>query len=254
MMSQGSSPGIYVRVPAFALKLVLRILTLLSIVGLTNQHVRFPEGHHATHSSGARSGSFLEIAMHGHALLFVLALGGQNTEIDALISRLGNDQYEIRQQADDKLRKMGWPAIQALKSSALKHSDPEVRCRARSIISSYFDISLHDTDKWPHIWQFDYELRSKPFAKGIDGAVIWMNLASRINKRHKENDYYYHPQEEYTLASKLFCQHLLTRGMPKEQLFELIHKTCGQKTNHADYLWSAKEHLVPENADELFAW
>ncbi len=54
-------------------------------------------------------------------------------EIDALIVQLGHDDFKVREEASQKLIKIGKPAVAALKQ-ALASDDPEVQSRAQMLI------------------------------------------------------------------------------------------------------------------------
>jgi hypothetical protein len=53
--------------------------------------------------------------------------------IDELIEKLGDDKWDVREDAHKKLLEIGGVAIPAIKK-ALKHKDPEVRWRAKAIL------------------------------------------------------------------------------------------------------------------------
>ncbi len=57
-----------------------------------------------------------------------------SARIGKLIGQLGDDKYENRQGAAQKLIQMGQPAIEALQKAVAQSKDPEVRWRAKSII------------------------------------------------------------------------------------------------------------------------
>jgi hypothetical protein len=54
-------------------------------------------------------------------------------EIDALIAQLGHDDFKIREEASNKLAKIGKPALSPLQQ-AMKIGDPEVQSRAEMLI------------------------------------------------------------------------------------------------------------------------
>src|SRR5262245_21889683 len=57
-------------------------------------------------------------------------------EIEEQISKLGDDDDEVRQEASKKLEKFGEPAIVFLRRAATKSADPEIRLRATVVASS----------------------------------------------------------------------------------------------------------------------
>jgi hypothetical protein len=68
-----------------------------------------------------------------------------NDDIPALIKRLGDSHFKIRDEASEKLRHLGKQALPAL-SNAQKSDDPEVRQRAQ-VISQQIDEDLHPKAK-----------------------------------------------------------------------------------------------------------
>jgi len=74
----------------------------------------------------------------GPVRLAALAQGGPTTapsakDIDALIVQLGHDDFKVREEASNKLAKIGKPALGSLKQ-ALASGDPEVQSRAEMLI------------------------------------------------------------------------------------------------------------------------
>ena len=67
------------------------------------------------------------------SLILALALQGQD-QIQELIKKLGSDDFTVREQATEDLKKAGKNAREALKKAADESEDPEVRQRARSIL------------------------------------------------------------------------------------------------------------------------
>src|SRR5262245_4676323 len=51
-----------------------------------------------------------------------------------LIEQLGDDNFDKRQEASQRLEKIGKPALTALKQAAQEHADPEVKSRAADLV------------------------------------------------------------------------------------------------------------------------
>jgi len=60
---------------------------------------------------------------------------GLDAKIEKLVKQLGSDEYKEREAATEELKKIGEPALPALKE-ALKSSDLEVRLRAETVIKA----------------------------------------------------------------------------------------------------------------------
>ena len=69
------------------------------------------------------------------AVLATLAFAFQDeAKIQDAIRGLGSEDFEVREKAAEDLRKVGTPALEALKKAAEKSDDPEVRVRARKLV------------------------------------------------------------------------------------------------------------------------
>src|SRR5262247_528028 len=67
------------------------------------------------------------------AMILGLALQDQD-RIQDLIRKLGSDDFAVRENASEELKKAGKTAREALKKAADESDDPEVRQRARTIL------------------------------------------------------------------------------------------------------------------------
>lgn len=86
------------------------------------------------------------------ALLVFLVVGMTRAEdpptaekIAGLVAQLGADRYDLRQAATEELRRIGRPALDALRKGS-DSDDPEVRARSRALLR---DIRLGITPDWP---------------------------------------------------------------------------------------------------------
>src|SRR5688572_26036722 len=69
------------------------------------------------------------------ALASAAALQAQDEkQIQDAIKGLGADSFEEREKATADLKKIGAPALEALKKAAEENGDPEVRVRARRLV------------------------------------------------------------------------------------------------------------------------
>lgn len=79
---------------------------------------------------------------------------GATPDPSALVAQLGDESYEVRQQAAEQLAKLGLPARQALEEG-LHHADPEVRRRCRWILADVLEA--------------DYQRRLEAFVADTEG-------------------------------------------------------------------------------------
>jgi hypothetical protein len=70
----------------------------------------------------------------------------RRAEVKLLIEQLGDDSFERREEADARLRKIGWSHAKLLRE-ALEHKDPEVRFRVRKMIRSWEEKTTEQTRK-----------------------------------------------------------------------------------------------------------
>ncbi len=66
------------------------------------------------------------------ALLLTLAQDAER--IQELIKKLGSEEFAIREEATEELKKIGKPAQEALRKAPAESEDPEVRQRAKSLL------------------------------------------------------------------------------------------------------------------------
>jgi hypothetical protein len=67
-------------------------------------------------------------------LALLLTLTQDADRIQELIKKLGSEDYAVREQATEELKKLGKPAHEALQKAAAESSDPEVRQRAQALL------------------------------------------------------------------------------------------------------------------------
>lgn len=73
------------------------------------------------------------------------------TEVKQLVKDLGSEEYATREAADVKLRKLGRPALPALKEALERTDDPETMARLKKIVEDFereakIDAALADLD------------------------------------------------------------------------------------------------------------
>ncbi|MFI5379129.1 MAG: HEAT repeat domain-containing protein [Tepidisphaerales bacterium] len=90
----------------------------------------------------------------------------------ALISKLGDEDFKTREAATDELRKLGQPALPALKEAATS-ADPEVQARARSLIK---EIDNASKPKAPPADRAD----AVPWANGIGNGQVRVFVNGRV--------------------------------------------------------------------------
>lgn len=84
---------------------------------------------------------------------------GPKSEIDQLISDLGNSSFRVRQNAQRALLKTGTSALPALRA-AMNSSDPEVRCRARKLVEELRTNTLYTISRDGRLFRLTVSKRS----------------------------------------------------------------------------------------------
>jgi WD40 repeat protein len=101
--------------------------------------------------------------------------------IDRLIERLGDDDFDNREDASRQLEKIGEPALEALRQAARTHADAEVRCRASKLVR-HIERELRGEIKHFGAANGHYWLNRVAFAPdgktaiATGGGVIWYDL------------------------------------------------------------------------------
>jgi hypothetical protein len=81
-------------------------------------------------------------------------------ELTALLARLDDDVYIVREQATEELKRYGERVVGVLRKAVAESSSPEVRRRARSLLD-VLDPQLELSD-WPTLLDYVAGLRTEP--------------------------------------------------------------------------------------------
>jgi WD40 repeat protein len=103
--------------------------------------------------------------------------------IDKLIRQLGSDDFDLREEASDKLAKVGEAALPALKAAAKEHRDVEIRRRAALLVeriekehrAEQLTIRGPTAGYWVNRVAFSKDGKQ---AIATGGGVIWYDLTS----------------------------------------------------------------------------
>lgn len=154
----------------------------------------------------------------------------------ALIEKLGDRDYRVREKADYTLRKMGYKALVALEKKGLKSEDLEISTRAKAIHASYFRIT-GTNNKLSEVTGL-FKLNKVPLKNGkilhIPPGTAQKYLAKAIQRvcGGDENEaffnavFYCYSNEECQItlqqASMLFIQDLYRNGYSQSEVIEII--------------------------------
>jgi hypothetical protein len=94
-----------------------------------------------------------------------------NKDIERLIQQLGSDAFQEREAATNALKKVGKPALKALRAAARENADAEVRRRAAALIQAIGHSLFRSIDLGPHVNQKLNE-RFHNYREGNDLAAL----------------------------------------------------------------------------------
>jgi RNA polymerase sigma factor (sigma-70 family) len=138
------------------MRLVVGLLTLATAVGVSG--LAFLPGGAVAEAQAARPIARAETAP-------------DNRDIERLIKQLGSDEFEERETATNALKKVGKPALKALREAATANADAEVRNRAAALILAIRDSLIRSIDLGPHVNQKLNE-RFHNYREGNDLATL----------------------------------------------------------------------------------
>jgi len=138
------------------MKLVVVLLTVATAIGVSG--IAFHPGGTLAEAQAAPP-----IARAGAAR--------DNRDIERLIKQLGHDEFEEREAATNALKKVGKPALDALREAATASPDAEVRNRAAMLILAIRDSLIRSIDLGPHANQKLNE-RFHNYREGNDLAAL----------------------------------------------------------------------------------
>jgi RNA polymerase sigma factor (sigma-70 family) len=134
----GLSEGVMRAMFVTKMKLVVGLLTLVAAVGVSG--LALLPGGTVGEAQAAASIARAEAAP-------------DNRDLERLIKQLGSDEFEEREAATRALKKVGKPALNALREAATENADAEVRNRAAALIRAIRDSLIRSIDLRPHVNQ-----------------------------------------------------------------------------------------------------
>jgi hypothetical protein len=138
------------------MRLVVGLLTLSTVVGVSS--LAFLPGGSVAEARAAPPTARAEA-------------GPDNRDIELLIKQLGSDEFEEREAATNALKKVGKPALSALREAATANADAEVRSRAAALLVAIRDSLIRSIDLGPHVNQKLNE-RFHNYREGNDLATL----------------------------------------------------------------------------------
>ena len=225
-----------------------------------------------------------------YTFMLLLASFGPNPppaptdEIRSLIFQLGDDEYAVRENAEEKLKKLKHKAIRGCLNAAACSDSPEIRFRAKIVVNNFYGVFsndpknpypsiylLNDKIRFPHgiTYSVDSENDGEGWCKEmiapLDIAAYYFELArenynNRLSESQKSNGWKitcwrddYLEQE----ATRLFVHDLLYNGKNPKEIKEFLneaaeriktHKNLYRHYGHPEY--NADDEAIPGPAVE----
>ncbi len=146
--------------------------------------------------------------------MWMFLLPPPDMEVSTVIAKMGHEKQAIRNKASQDAAEFGFRSLRLLEWHSLNDPDPEIRIRCRRLISQYYVI-WHSHKDFPHMPWLD-------------------SLPKNFYDRNKIIDYYtvitrqwdasQPGWPEYRHATGLFCRDLLTFGVPKKIIVDILDK------------------------------
>jgi len=93
-------------------------------------------------------------------LVLAMVLSTSPNDTSLLIRELGSDSYQERQAAEEKLIKIGRPALDPCRQAIKNTTDPEIRTRCKRVINSFYFV-LNSDGYLPNPSQFDDDISAE---------------------------------------------------------------------------------------------
>lgn len=177
-------------------------------------------------------------------------------EIKALIVKLGDDEFKVREKATLKLEEIGWPALKALYQAASKNPDLEIRMRAGSVYKKYFNVVSDDKDNlWPGIWHLNEKKRFPDGFKLEEATQAHMgSTCKELKCKDVAREYYERAMYDMNLvkdgvgscgwqdegvarhAQHLYIKDLLKTGVKREDAKKILNEMAKNAKEYVHYL------------------
>lgn len=176
-------------------------------------------------------------------------------EISALVTKLGDKEFKVREAATHKLEEIGWPALKALYQAAKNNPDLEIRVRAIRSYKKYFNITSNDKDNLlPSIWHMN---EKKRFPDGFKLEAATQDHMGSTCKALECKDvaraYYekamhdlnlvkdgvgecgWHDESVARHAGRLYIKDMLKMGMKREDAKKILNEMADNAKNYFHY-------------------
>lgn len=192
------------------------------------------------------------LAILGDETLF---MPGPTAEIKALIVKLGDDDYFVREKSSKKLEDIGWPALKGLAVAIRTTEDLETKVRAERLYTAYFGVSSNDKDNYrPSIWHMDEKKRFPDGFKLEKATQDHMGSTCKvIEGRDVAREYYERAMHELKLvkdgvgdcgwqdegvarlAGHLYAKDMLKVGVKREDVKKVLNGMADNAKKYVHY-------------------
>lgn len=168
----------------------------------------------------------------------------------ALIEKLGDREWRVRQDADNELRKMGYEALLAVERKGLTSECPEIASRAERIHASYFRVTASNDEVPNCTGLFKLERITLCNGKVIDikpgTAKKYLMLVAKDEDHQIFYSYYGNEDNEWMLrqATFLFAKDLYRAGYLREEVVEAMNAIMDNQDNWKPYDLRQEEEKI----------
>lgn len=172
-------------------------------------------------------------------------------EQEAVIAKLADEDYYVREKASATLEKMDFAAMRAIRK-ALNHEDPEVRQRAERLIGKFYACT-NSKNEMPGIHGL-YKLESFKLSTGRTVELydsITLDYYSSVGGESSDYEQNTNIHNQFTrLATARYVRDLRNQGFTRQEVTEILDKiteeSAGEGMGEAGYKKFREMQGLPE--------
>ncbi len=166
----------------------------------------------------------------------------------AIVEKMGDNNYKIREKAMRDLEKMGRKSLCALEL-ATKHKDIEIVRRAKLVLEKYYNFYSKDVSSRPwasmaSIWYLDNKLRWPYGENGLDIAkYYYIKARDRHNQGQVSKIRIWTNPTIAEEATRLYIKDMIWKGLTRKKAIKRLNDMAlNETTKHNEYEGSKWGH------------